>query len=61
MNLAADFRQILDRKLVGVAFYQSPPIDGRRTLTCHGPATIYGALVKHTPANGVLKRMEQVT
>jgi hypothetical protein len=36
---------IVERRLVGVPWWQSPPSDGKRTLTCHGPKSIYGAMV----------------
>lgn len=39
--LDAELRRERDRRLVGVAFYESESVNGRRTLTCHGPQTIY--------------------
>ncbi|MCK3776677.1 hypothetical protein MZK49_08020 [Ensifer sesbaniae] len=39
--LDTEQRQERDRRLVGVAFYESESVNGRRSLTCHGPQTIY--------------------
>lgn len=45
LHASEDRRRVLGVKLVGVAFYETSPVDGRRFLRCHGPATIYGPLV----------------
>ena len=37
---------ISDKRIWGVAFHQSELIDGARTITCHGPQSVYAALVK---------------
>jgi hypothetical protein len=34
-----------DKRIWGVAFHQSELIDGVRTITCHGPKSVYAALV----------------
>lgn len=34
-----------DKRIWGVAFHQSELIDGARTITCHGPKSVYAALV----------------
>jgi hypothetical protein len=36
---------ISDKRIFGVAFHQSKLIDGTRTITCHGPKSVYGALL----------------
>jgi len=33
------------RDLIGVAFFQSPPLNGKRLITCHGPHAVYRELV----------------
>jgi hypothetical protein len=35
----------IDRRLIAVPFYQSPPSDGKREITCQGPYGIYRSLV----------------
>jgi len=35
----------IDRRLIAVPFYQSPPSGGKREITCQGPMGIYGSLV----------------
>jgi hypothetical protein len=35
---------VVERRLVGVPFYQSLDPDGKRIITCHGPKGIYGPL-----------------
>jgi hypothetical protein len=37
---------VADKRIVGVAFHQSDLVDGARTITCHGPKSIYGALLQ---------------
>jgi hypothetical protein len=36
---------VIERRLVSVPFYQSLDRDGKRIITCHGPKSIYGALM----------------
>jgi hypothetical protein len=36
---------VIERRLVGVPFYQALDTDGKRIITCHGPKGIYGALI----------------
>jgi hypothetical protein len=35
----------VDRRLIAVPFFQSPPSGGRREITCQGPMGIYGSLI----------------
>ena len=35
----------IDRQFIAVPFYQSPPSDGKREITCQGPYGIYGSLI----------------
>lgn len=37
--------EVFDRRLIGVPFHQSLTADGKREITCHGKASIYGSLV----------------
>jgi hypothetical protein len=37
---------VSDKRINGVAFHQSDLIDGARTITCHGPKSVYGALIQ---------------
>ncbi len=37
--------ELIDRRLVGVPFYQSPTESGSREIICHGPRGIYGTLI----------------
>ncbi|OCP19680.1 MULTISPECIES: hypothetical protein [unclassified Ensifer] len=43
--LDAEQQQVRDRRPVGVAFYQSDLVNGQRTVTCHGPQTIYTGML----------------
>lgn len=36
---------VLDKVIVGVAFYQSEVVQQKRIITCHGPQSIYGRLI----------------
>jgi hypothetical protein len=45
VKLGAELRSVVDIRVVGIAFYQNPPIDGHRLITCHGPRSIYDALL----------------
>jgi hypothetical protein len=36
---------VVEKRLIGVPFYQSRAADDMRTITCHGPHGIYGRLV----------------
>jgi len=42
-NMGSD-EQLVDCWLNGVAFYQSESANGARTITCHGPRSIYSSL-----------------
>jgi hypothetical protein len=37
---------ISDKRIFGLAFHQSKLIDGSRTITCHGPKSVYGTLIQ---------------
>lgn len=37
--------QIIETRLLGFAFYQSPLSEGSRLITCHGPRSVYGHLI----------------
>jgi hypothetical protein len=37
---------VTDKRIFGVAFHQSDSVDGARTITCHGPKSVYGALIQ---------------
>ena len=37
---------VVDKTVFGVAFHQSPLSDQKRIITCHGPKSVYGALIK---------------
>jgi hypothetical protein len=37
---------VLEKLIFGVAFHQSDPVDGARTITCHGPKSIYRTLTQ---------------
>jgi hypothetical protein len=37
---------ISDKRIFGLAFHQSKLVDGNRTITCHGPKSVYGALIQ---------------
>jgi hypothetical protein len=37
---------VLDKRIFGVAFHQSELTDGARTITCHGPKSVYGSLIQ---------------
>jgi hypothetical protein len=41
---------VVERRLVGVPFYQSLDPDGKRIITCHAARDIYGALVDSVAA-----------
>lgn len=34
-----------DKKIFGVAFYESDKVDRKRIITCHGPKSIYGTMI----------------
>lgn len=36
---------VIDKKIIGLAFYQSDIVDGKRIITCHGPKSVYGRLI----------------
>jgi hypothetical protein len=36
---------VVDRRLVGVPFFQSLTYNGKREITCHGPKGIYGSFI----------------
>jgi len=38
--------EVLGEQLIGVAFFQSSLTDGERIITCHGPMSVYGNLIK---------------
>lgn len=44
--LASDLNSKRGQSLLGVAFYQSDEIDYQRTITCHGPVTVYDKLIE---------------
>ncbi|GAB4237209.1 MAG: hypothetical protein Kow0032_22830 [Methyloligellaceae bacterium] len=45
-NRAANGKNpILDKYLIGVAFYESALCEGRRTIRCHGPRSVYSSLI----------------
>jgi hypothetical protein len=46
VKLGADLRSVADVRVTGVAFYQTPLVDGHRLITCHGPRSIYDALLR---------------
>lgn len=46
ISLSHDLVTVRTRKLVGMAFCESPIVDGERTLTCHGPQSIYGSMIE---------------
>lgn len=35
---------VRETRLHGIAFYESPPSDGRRTIICHGPRSLFDLL-----------------
>ena len=37
---------VSDKKVFGVAFYQSELSDQKRIITCHGPKSVYGPLIE---------------
>ncbi len=37
---------VLDKRIFGVAFHESDLVDGKRTVWCHGPKSVYGVLVQ---------------
>lgn len=37
---------ICDKRIVGVAFHQTENIEGARTITCHGPNSVYEVLAQ---------------
>jgi hypothetical protein len=45
VKLGADLRSVVDMRVVGVAFYQTPSVGGHRLITCHGPRSIYNTLL----------------
>lgn len=36
---------VVEKRLIGVAFYESGLSDGKNIVTCHGPKSVYGALM----------------
>lgn len=38
-------RSVVDKKIYGVAFHQSPVSNQTRTIVCHGPRSIYGSMI----------------
>lgn len=42
---ANERRSVVEKRLIGVAFFESDIVDQRRTITCHGPRSIYGHLI----------------
>ena len=42
---ANDKLNVVDRRLIAVPFYQSPPLNGERELICQGPRGIYRSLI----------------
>lgn len=36
---------VQEKRLIGIAFYESDLADEKRTITCHGPKSLYGELV----------------
>ncbi len=37
---------VVDKKVFGVAFYQSDLLDQKRIIICHGPRSVYGPLIE---------------
>jgi hypothetical protein len=35
---------VVDRRLIGVLFYQSLSSEGKRVISCHGPTSVYSAV-----------------
>lgn len=42
--------EVVDRRLLGVPFYQTFAKGGKREIVCHGPRGIYGALIDKVKA-----------
>ena len=41
-----DTFELVDVVLAGIAFHQSPVQDSKRVITCHGPESVYGHLIR---------------
>jgi hypothetical protein len=45
-------QSVSDKRIFGVAFHQSKLIDGVRTISCHGPKSVYDVLIQQIQKNG---------